>query len=111
MTSAWRRCVGIALVGAVAAGVVLGLHLRRLEGAKLSGHPYVSTFEHPSSSLEKALALGDGMAYAALARDPTLARPELFRPAAYVAAYRAERPLYAYVTWIGSGDRRGRYPS
>lgn len=67
---------------------------------------YVTTFSHSDGPLEVALARGDGQAYAALAADPTLARPSVIQGGPDEAAYRAQRPLLPYLAWALAGGRR-----
>src|SRR5205823_13030213 len=50
----------------------------------------------------------DGQVFAALARDPSLSHPEVFRYGRYDAAYRAQRPLLGYLSWALSGGDPGR---
>ena len=59
--------------------------------------------------LELLLVQSDGQAFASLARDPSLARPEVFFTDAE-AAYRAQRPLLPYLAWAGSLGRTGWVP-
>lgn len=64
--------------------------------------PYVSLYDEPSNRLEANLNQGDGQAYAALARDPLLLRPEVFREGVEEAAYRNQRPLFGWLGWATS---------
>ena len=58
----------------------------------------------PSVGLRALLGAGDGQAYAAIARDPTLARP-LALASKPEFAYRAQRPLFGEAGWLVSlGD-------
>lgn len=59
--------------------------------------------------LEILLVQSDGQAFATLARDPLLRRPESFRTDAE-AAYRAQRPLLGWLGSIGSLGRSGWVP-
>ncbi|MCU1451215.1 MAG: hypothetical protein JWP02_3385 [Acidimicrobiales bacterium] len=70
----------------------------------------VRTFDGRTSLLDRQLVRGDGQAYAALARDPGLRRPDVFRGGPQEAAYRAQRPLYSYLAWAASGGRPGAVP-
>lgn len=78
------------------------LNLSRVEPPDQSGEdvPYVTLYDEPSSSAEVLLNQGDGQAFAALAQDPTLARPEVFRAGNTEAAYRAQRPLLGWLLWV-----------
>ena len=71
----------------------------------LSGIPYVRGFEVETlhDPRDVLLALGDGMAFAALARDPSLSNLNAFRGDRNEAALRSERPLEPYIGWILSG--------
>jgi hypothetical protein len=86
--------VAAALLGASAAGMA--------RSARFIGTPYVTSFDGAQAPLRRQLATGDGMAYAALAQDPTLARPDVFRAGREDAAYRASRPLWGYLAWAVS---------
>lgn len=77
------------------------------EGSAL---PYVSLYDHPANKLESNLNQGDGQAFAALAQDPLLQRPEVFRQGAAEAAYRAQRPLFGWLGWALSGGQAGLVP-
>jgi hypothetical protein len=59
--------------------------------------------------LELLIVQSDGQAFASLARDPLLERPEVFRTDAE-AAYRAQRPLFGYLAWALSLGRTGWVP-
>jgi hypothetical protein len=59
--------------------------------------------------LSALLGGGDGQAYAAIARDPSLARPELLAGKAEYA-YRAQRPLFGELGWVVSLGRPHRVP-
>lgn len=78
----------------------------------VSGDPYVVDFP-TSGPLNVMLAQGDGQAFAALATDPSLARPEMFAgqtadsAVGVEAAYRAQRPLLGYLAWLGSFGQPG----
>lgn len=93
----------VGAIGLVGAGALMGLHARQISQVdRFRGTPYVRTFDHADSTLEYMLALGDGMAFAALAEDPTLSRPEVFRDGPDEAAYRAQRPVFGYLVFAGS---------
>lgn len=74
----------------------------------VKGQPYVRTFDGSTGAADIVMSWGDGQAFAAIAADPSLARPEAFRPGAAEMAYRAQRPLMAYGAWLvsaGDGSR------
>lgn len=102
-----RRPVGLALVAGVLAAGMVWLRLGALEGVTTHGRTYVRTFAFNSRPVEAALATGDGQAFAAIAMDPTLSRPEVFVDGAPEMAYRAQRPLAAYAAWLLSAGRPG----
>lgn len=72
--------------------------------------PYVHLYDDPSSKLEVIVNQGDGQAFAALAQDPLLRRPEVFRAGLDEAAYRAQRPLLGWLTWGLSGGQASLVP-
>lgn len=74
------------------------------------GVPYVRLYEQPTTRFEVLLNLGDGQAFAALAQDPLLRRPEVFRAGTAEAAYRAQRPLLGWTAWGLSAGRAGAVP-
>lgn len=105
-----RRPFALAVLGGALAALFTGLWVYSLEGVTTSGKAYVRTFDHNTRPLDVALAGGDGQAFAALAVDPTLARPEVFRDGAPEAAYRAQRPLASYAAWAISLGQPGLVP-
>lgn len=106
-----RRSLVAGLLGTVLAGLVTVLSLQALEGVTTSGRAYVRTFDRNTRPLDVALASGDGQAFAAIAADPTLSHPEVFRAGAPEAAYRAQRPLVSYAAWALSGGQSGLIPA
>ncbi len=64
-------------------------------------HPYISLYNRSLSRVESVLVHGDGQAFAAVAQDPSLARPAVIGSATDYA-YRAQRPLWSYLAWSGS---------
>ena len=112
---------GPAMLAVVAIAVVLaaGIVVSRWavsDPSRTGGHPYVNLYDPPRDKAEALIVVGDGQAYAALAQDPTLARPEVFEPNVSQvshraeAAYRAERPLFGWLAWIGSLGRPAAVP-
>lgn len=93
------------------ATVVVGASLSSpLPGPSGRWLPYVALYDEPSNRFEANLNQGDGQAYAALAQDPLLRRPEVFRDGVEEAAYRAQRPLFGWVGWIGSAGQAALVP-
>ncbi len=99
-----RRALVIGMVGAAIAAWYLW---REDRGIILypNQHPYVHLYEHSHGWLEAAMTVGDGQAYGALARDPTLARPHVMKGGPADVAYRYQRPLLGYLSWAGSLGR------
>jgi hypothetical protein len=63
--------------------------------------PFASIYHDPLSKLDVLLTGGDGHAFAVIAEDPTLSRPSVLRePQEF--AYRAQRPVWGYLTWAVS---------
>lgn len=99
-----RRIVAIGgSVGTIAL-VLLGVSIVTFElppkGADVGG--YVTLYRPPRNGFEAQLDLGDGQAYAALAQDPTLARPgEYFIATKYLPPL-ASRPAFTYLVWATS---------
>lgn len=73
--------------------------------------PYVRLYDHPDTKYEVLVNQGDGQAFAALAQDPLLRRPEVFRAGTDEAAYRAQRPLLGWLGWALSGGQASRVPT
>ena len=102
------------LVGVI--GLVLGsafviANIRAIDpSVESSGVPYVRLYDHPDNRLEVIVNQGDGQAFAALAQDPLLRRPNVFRAGPAEAAYRAQRPLLGWITWALSGGQAAVVP-
>ena len=75
------------------------------EGDTTGTDTYVRTFANTSRPLDVALATGDGQAFAAMAMDPGMSRPEVYVTGVPEAAYRAQRPLAGYAAWALSLGR------
>ena len=107
-----RRVVAAGCAGALFAALLIGI---LGYGAGRLGPTSVGAFTTSydqrvlDDPLELLLVQSDGQAFASLARDPTLARPEVFRTDAE-AAYRAQRPLVPYGAWALSLGRTGWVP-
>lgn len=106
--------VGMGVLGALVAAVVLTAWVRWIPQPTPAyfppgeRHAYVSTFDPPTRPVEVVANSGDAQAFAALAMDPMLARPEVFYGGAPEAAYRAQRPLAGWLAWglsLGDPDR------
>lgn len=68
--------------------------------------PYVRLYAGDRNQIEALLVTGDGQAFAALAQDPSLARPEVIAEDGEFA-YRAQRPVWGYLAWAGSLGQGG----
>ena len=97
-----------ALLGAAVVGGVIAAQPG--SGACCAGtHPYVTLYDRPLSAVDAVLASGDGQAFGALAQDPLLRRPEVITVDGEYA-YRAQRPVWAYLAWaasLGQPDHSG----
>ncbi len=91
--------------------MLLLMQMEVLSRTHLTGLTYVRGYEHATRPLDKALGLGDGQAFAAIARDPTFARPDLFRAGRAGAAYRFGRPLFGELAWLLALGRSGAVPT
>jgi hypothetical protein len=60
--------------------------------------------------MQVSLNEADGQAFAALAQDPALRRPEVFRQGPAEAAYRAQRPVLGWLAWLASAGRTELVP-
>ena len=108
----WRRCCRIAAVGAAVAFVLVLLAVVTSPapppGSTEGG--YTTLYTPPRSGFEVLLNHADGQAYATLAQDPSLARPEAFLPGAGGAPTFAGRPVLPYLLWAISLGRPGLLP-
>ncbi|MGE0881228.1 MAG: hypothetical protein AB7L13_12585 [Acidimicrobiia bacterium] len=72
--------------------------------------PYAGIYVHPTDGWQARLNQSDGQAFAQLATDPALRRPLVFLAGREEAAYRAQRPLFVWLTWLASGGQRSAVP-
>lgn len=72
--------------------------------------PYVELYWPPETPAEVIVNQGDGQAFAALAQDPLLRRPEAFGGDDAEAAYRAQRPLLGWLVWATSAGQAEAVP-
>jgi hypothetical protein len=100
------RLVSLALIATVLAGLYIArmdTSVRIIPQSMTGGSGgYVRLDHDPSPGLESALVTGDGQAYAAIARDPAISHPEVFRAGPSDAAYRWQRPLLGYLVYVAS---------
>ena len=94
----------------IAAALIVGLAHHAEESTPRQLRALVTEYDHPRDALEVMLVRGDGQIFAALARDPSLSHPEVFRYGSFDAAYRAQRPLLGYLSWALSGGDPTRVP-
>ena len=108
--------VVVASIAAVLASCIVLTRWAVSDPSRTDGHPYVNLYDPPRDKAEAMIVVGDGQAYAALARDPTLARPGVFEPNVSQvshrseAAYRAERPLFGWLGWLASAGQPAAVP-
>ncbi len=95
---------------AVAATWVGVLWFHAAEQAPVSQGAFVTDYDGRvlDDGLEILLVQGDGQAFATLARDPLLRRPQSFAGAE--SAYRAQRPVLPYLAWALSLGQPGWVP-
>jgi hypothetical protein len=100
-----RAIAAVAIVGMlVGSAMVFAFLASRETPAPGTMVPFASIYHDPLSKLDVALTGGDGHAFAVIAQDPTLSRPSVLRePAEF--AYRAQRPVWGYLTWAASGGQ------
>src|SRR5581483_8604185 len=84
------RIAAIGLAGAAIAAAVLMFNDHVAAEVNVTHvHGYVRFALQPRTPLEKMIAAGDGQAFLAIARDPTVRHPEVFMDGPGEAAYRA----------------------
>jgi hypothetical protein len=100
-----RGIVAVAVVGALIGAALLFTFLAsRPIPPPGTMVPFASIYHDPLSKLDVMLTGGDGHAFAVIAEDPTLSRPDVLRvPKEF--AYRAQRPVWGYLTWAVSGGQ------
>jgi hypothetical protein len=100
-----RAVVAVSITGVLLGGaMVFGFLASRQTPAPGTMVPFASIYHDPLSKLDVALTGGDGHAFAVIAQDPTLSRPSVLRePAEF--AYRAQRPVWGYLTWAASAGQ------
>lgn len=110
-SAAWRTAAAGSGAAALAAGLIAYLAVGAHRQAPVVRRAYVKHYDGRvlTDPFEIMLVQSDGQAYAALARDPSLARPEEF-PSRAEAAYRAQRPLLGWLAWAASLGRPSRVP-
>lgn len=93
------RALVVGLVGLVLSAVMVANVIAAANPSAGEGRtPLVTTFSGERDHIEAVLVSGDGQAFAAIAQDPLLARPELVSGQGEFG-YRAQRPLWAYAAW------------
>lgn len=99
-----RRLIPVAIAGLALGSLIIlaNLAVARRTVGHTKGIPYANVFHRVDNPVDVLFALGDGQAFVALARDPTLSHPEAFLAGKDQAAFRAERPLQGYLGWLFS---------
>lgn len=104
--------LAVALMGVLIATVMMGTQLAFLPADHDAGLPIARTLTQTDSDpRERLLIRGDGQFYAALATDPSMARPGVLREPPQGYAYRWVRPLFSWLAWAGSLGRPAAVPS
>ena len=103
-----KRILAAGVIAAAAAALLIALAASSI---RLDEPPTSRALTEPHSSrgLSALLENYDGGDYAAIARDPTLARPEVY-PSPAAAAYREQRPLLGELAWVVSLGDPDRVP-
>lgn len=104
-----RRVIVVALIAIGVSTAIVAVKAHRTVINDPNGHPFVSLYAHAHSGLDALLARGDGQAFAAIARDPSFARPDVYSSDAE-AAYRAQRPLLGELAWVASAGQPDAVP-
>src|SRR5205085_423283 len=98
-----RRVLAATLTGALLATVVVVFNVRQADSVHVHHiDTYTRFANHPTTGLEKMAATGDGQAFEAVGRDPTLSDPDVFTTGRGDYAYRAQRPLLGWIGWLGT---------
>ena len=100
-----RQLAYVAVAGGIVGVAMIAVNLytaARLEGHILPSTPYADVFSKLDDPVDILFALGDGQAFVAVARDPTLSNLKAFRGVRGEAALRASRPLQGYLGWVFS---------
>ena len=100
-----RRLVAVGVAGLLVGGILVGAAILSEPNPCCSGGAYVRLYDRPLNRVDAVLARGDGQAFAAIAQDPTLARPLVINRGDF--AYRAQRPVWGYAAWMLSFGQPG----
>jgi hypothetical protein len=103
-----KRVIAAGVLAAVAATVLIAFAAASVELGPSANRRTASDAES-NRGLLGLLENYDGGDYAAIGRDPTLARPDIYRTDAE-AAYREQRPLFGELAWVGSLGDPDRVP-
>jgi hypothetical protein len=103
-----RRVAAAGAIAAIAATVLIAVAAGSIRLGP-PADPSSLRWPHSSRGLEALLENYDGGDYAAIARDPSFARPEVFGTKGE-AAYRAQRPLFGELAWAASLGNPDRVP-
>jgi hypothetical protein len=100
-----RRAVIVGAVGLIVAAALVANVIAAADPHAGEGRvPFVTIYNGHRDHIDAVLVSGDGQAFAAIAQDPTLSRPELV-PGHGEFAYRAQRPVWGYLAWAASGGQ------
>jgi hypothetical protein len=107
-TLADRSIVRVVFVAvAVGAFLIVAQVVAQPERCCAGKQPYSRLYDRQVSKIDMVLAAGDGQAFGALAQDPLLQRTDVIDGGPREYSYRAQRPLWAALAWIGSAGRPG----
>jgi hypothetical protein len=100
-----RRLVGVALLSVAVGGAVIVWSMTATlpnDAAVTYFGSFVGWREAELTTAHRVMAVDDGRYFVALAADPALQRPEVFREGPHEAAYRAARPLAAWLLAVAT---------
>ncbi len=95
----------IVVCTAVALALMIGLYFMFPVSTLAHTRSFAPAYHPPTDRLQLLYDLHDGQAFASLAMDPTLARPDGWQKGRVNLAYRAARPLVGWIGWAGSMGR------
>lgn len=109
-----RDAIRTALVAMALASVFLGLRVAGREvpppGTVKPWNVFTDTYWPPSNQLEAAINIADGQAWATIAVDPLISRPEHYDLGRNELVYRGQRPLIGWVVIILAAGQPAAVP-